>query len=113
LASRFPDNIKLWTVRRDGALGAGMVIYETATVAHAQYIGTNDAGREVFALDALTNHLLTQEYANKAWFDFGISTEQAGLVLNQSLNWNKESWGARTTVYCWYEWDLTIARAEP
>jgi len=106
LAKRFPENIKLWTVRIDGELAAGVVVYETPMVAHAQYISSSDKGREVFAQDAIVDRLLTHEYASKRWFDFGISTEEHGRFLNAPLSANKESWGARTTVYAWYEWRL-------
>src|ERR1700721_2255449 len=39
LANRFPENIKLFTVDQRGELLGGAIIYESANVAHAQYIG--------------------------------------------------------------------------
>src|SRR3954453_19276032 len=46
LAQRFPDNIKLFVARREGRLLAGVIVYETPYVAHAQYMGAADEGRE-------------------------------------------------------------------
>jgi hypothetical protein len=106
LAERFPANIRLFTARRGGELLGGTVIYETPLVAHAQYIAATDAGRELGALDRLFAWLLDEVYAGKRYFDFGISTEQDGRVLNHGLIENKESWGARATVNDHYELDL-------
>jgi GNAT acetyltransferase-like protein len=103
LADRFPENIRLFTAQRNGELLGGTIIYETPRVAHAQYIASTDVGREVGALDRLFAWLLDDVYAGKRYFDFGISTEQEGRVLNHGLIENKESWGARATVYDHYE----------
>ena len=46
LAGRFPENIRLFAARRDTAMLAGVVIYETARVAHTQYIGAGEEGRK-------------------------------------------------------------------
>jgi hypothetical protein len=103
LAERFPRNIRLFTAQRNGELLGGTVIYETPRVAHAQYIASSDAGREIGALDRLFAWLLDEVYAEKRYFDFGISTEEEGRVLNHGLIDNKESWGARAIVYDHYE----------
>src|SRR5207248_2928991 len=106
LASRFRENIRLFCVRDAGRMIAGTIIYETPTVAHAQYIGATDEGRKLHALDALLNELITDVFADKRWFDFGISTSPPGHVLNEGLSRNKETFGARAVVYDWYELDL-------
>lgn len=102
LASRFPDNIKLFTARADGLL-AGVIVYESKQVAHAQYIASTDEGREACAVDGIVEHLLTEVYPKKRYFDFGISTENDGRHLNTGLIGNKETYGARSTVYDTYE----------
>jgi hypothetical protein len=106
LAERFPSRIKLYTATRDGELLGGTIIYDTDHVAHAQYIASTAAGRDLRALDVLFDCLLSDVFKHKLWFDFGISTEDGGKVLNVGLAANKESWGARTTVYDQYVWDL-------
>lgn len=103
LAGRFPENIALFTARDDGVLLGGVVIFETPTLAHAQYIASSVEGRDASAVDAVIDHLLTDVYAGKRFFDLGISTEEAGRVLNVGLARNKESYGARGVVYDWYE----------
>lgn len=103
LHGRFPDAIRLFTACLDGAVVAGAVIYETDRVAHVQYISANDTGRRAHALDILFDSLLSDTYADKAYFDFGISNEQSGQVLNEGLVEQKEGFGARCVVHDHYE----------
>lgn len=106
LADQFPDNIKLFTARKEGELLAGVIVYETDAVAHTQYIAGTEQGYAEHALDAVIDHLLEIEYAEKRWFDFGISTTEEGRDLNEGLARNKESYGARAVVYDTYRLDL-------
>lgn len=103
LESRFPQNIAFCGARRDGRLLAGVVVYETTRVAHAQYISASDEGREHGALDFLFERLLVDRYRELPFFDFGISNEQLGRVLNTGLVEQKEGFGARTVVHDFYE----------
>ncbi|MFD2999739.1 GNAT family N-acetyltransferase [Pontibacter toksunensis] len=103
LSSRFPENIKLFEARQEDVMVAGVILYETATVAHCQYMSTTAKGRALGAMDALVDHLLTEVYPHKKYFDFGISTDEQGQYLNQGLVRNKESYGARTVVHDFYE----------
>ena len=98
----FPDSIRLFVAQVDGRVVAGTLIYETATVAHAQYIASTAYGRSVGALDGLFCHLITDVFAAKRYFDFGISTEQGGRYLNEGLVFQKEGFGARAVVYDTY-----------
>ena len=109
LAERFPENIKLFLAEKEGCALAGTIIYETPVVAHAQYIASTEKGRELSAADRLFALLLDEVFADKRYFDFGISTEDEGQTLNLGLVYNKESWGARATVCDSYE--LTVARS--
>lgn len=102
LKAAFPDNIRLFVAEVDGIPVAGTLIYETRTVAHAQYIATSDYGRSIGALDGLFFHLITEVFASKPYFDFGISTEQGGRYLNEGLAFQKEGFGARAVVYDTY-----------
>lgn len=106
LAARFPNAIKLYAARADdGSILAGTIVYETPAVAHAQYIGTSEEGRRTRAQDRLFDHLLSDVYARKPWFDFGISNERDGS-LNDGLMRNKEGFGARCVVHDRYVVDL-------
>ena len=99
----FPDNIRLFVAKADGRVVAGTLIYETEQVAHAQYIATSAEGRSMGALDGLFCHLITEVFAEKRYFDFGISTEQGGRYLNEGLAFQKEGFGARAVVYDTYK----------
>ena len=100
LMARHPKNIRLHTVHRpDGTMVAGCLVYVTARVAHAQYIAANDEGRRNGALDLLFNVLLRETYKSLDYFDFGISTEDAGKVLNYGLLGQKQGFGARAVCY--------------
>jgi hypothetical protein len=105
LAGRFPEHIRLFTARTEGELAAGVLVFETERVAHAQYIAASDAGRELRAQDALFDWLLRDRYADKPWFDFGTSHERDG-ALNAGLLRNKEGFGARAVLQDQYEVEL-------
>jgi hypothetical protein len=106
LASRFPENIKLFAAERDSELLGGVIIYETETVAHAQYRHATPGGEILGAPDFIMDALLNDVYRDKPYFDFGISTVDNGRSLNHGLIQNKESFGARATVYDFYELNL-------
>lgn len=98
LRARFPKQIHLFLVRRAGEAVAGAVIYETTTVAHAQYAAATEEGRRLGAPSLLISDLLRSRFSHKQWFDYGVSTEQQGLVLNSGLQDFKESFGLRAVV---------------
>lgn len=106
LASRFPQNIKLYAAYKDGAMVAGCVVYETRCVAHVQYIAASPQGKALGALDGLFDYLFTSIYNKVEYIDFGISTERGGSYLNEGLLFQKEGFGARGVVYDVYEVDL-------
>lgn len=108
LHSRFPDSIKLWTATLDGETVAGTVVFNTATVAHAQYIASSSKGRETKALSALFNHVIAvAQSEGKRFFDFGVSTEADGTYLNEGLNAQKWRFGARGVIYPIYEIEVS------
>ena len=106
LQRRFPDNIRLFAAYQRDAMLAGAVIYEHRHVAHAQYISASEAGRQLAALDLVFDHLISEHYRSNDYFDFGISTEDQGQVLNVGLSEQKEGFGARAVVHDFYELDL-------
>ena len=56
--------------------------------------------------DSLSTAVLTpisNVYKNEKYFDFGISNENQGKQVNESLHYWKESFGARTIVQNFYE----------
>lgn len=100
LAGRFPENIKFYAVIYEGEMHAGVCIYDTGRVAHAQYIATTPTGRENNLLSPLFDYLINQVYKHThVYFDFGTSNESHGQVLNAGLLRQKYSYGA-TGVAC-------------
>jgi Acetyltransferase (GNAT) domain len=104
LSFRFPDKIRLHMTIGDGVrVLAGAVVYDTAVVAHVQYISVSDEGRLCGALDLLFADLIENVYKLKLLFDFGISTEFDGRFLNRGLIEQKEGFGARAMIHDSYE----------
>ena len=106
LANKFPDKIKLYMIYHDQTCLGGCIIYETETVAHSQYIGINEDGKQMGALDFLIDYLLSHYSQTHKYFSFGISTVKDGVELNEGLIKNKESFGARAVVHDFYKIDL-------
>ncbi|MEW5748720.1 MAG: GNAT family N-acetyltransferase [Candidatus Thermoplasmatota archaeon] len=103
LAQRFPENIRLFAGVIDGRMEGGVIMYESRNVAHTQYIASTEAGRKSHVVDCVLDYLINEYYIDKRYFDFGISTENAGQYLNSSLSDYKSTFGARATVYDTYE----------
>lgn len=103
LARKFPDNVRLFSAKKDDEILGAMVVFDCGQVAHAQYITSSIEGRNLGALDYLTDSLLNEYFAQHRWFDFGISTTDQGRDLNAGLARQKEMFGARTTLYQQYE----------
>jgi hypothetical protein len=99
----FPDNIRQFNVYDGDIIVAGTTIFESQNVAHAQYISGNESKSENGSLDFLYHHLITNIFKNKKFFDFGISNEAQGKILNNGLCFWKESFGASTVVHDFYE----------
>ena len=99
----FPENIKLFVAKKSDEVMSGAVIYETASVAHTQYLANSEEGREIGALDFLLDYLIKDIYKGKKYFDFGISTEEGGRILNKGLIAQKEGFGARAIAHDFYE----------
>jgi Acetyltransferase (GNAT) domain len=106
LQARFPQQIILHEARREGALLAGVLVYDFGRVVHTQYMAASEQGRRLDALSFLLAELIGGTYATKAYFSFGISTEQEGRILNSGLIAQKEYFGARAIVHDFYEWPL-------
>jgi len=113
LMERFPKEIRLFTALcgKGGAsrVLAGCIVFLTSRVAHVQYIAASDEGCHAGALDWLFGKVIAlcqKEAARRPWFDFGISTEQGGRILNEGLVFQKEGFGGRAVCYDTYEMKL-------
>lgn len=107
LQSRFPDNIVLYVATKDHEVLGGTLLYITSQVIHAQYISASPEGKRLRVIDAIYDVILNHDYSCfHKYFDFGKSTEQNGLYLNESLIYQKEGFGGRGVCYDTYEWTL-------
>lgn len=99
LKERFPENIRIFAVADGEGMQAGVCVYDTGRVAHAQYIASTDTGRERNMLSLLFDFLINSEFTGRVYFDFGISTEDGGRWLNEGLARQKCSYGGTGVVY--------------
>ena len=105
LKTNFPNNIRQFNVYKNEEIVAGATIFETKTVAHAQYISAKENRQELGSLDALFHYLVNEVFKDKQYFDFGISNENQGLNINEGLLYWKESFGARSVAHDFYSID--------
>lgn len=109
LISLFPDQINCVCGYLDGELIAGTLLFITPTAFHAQYIASSELGQQACALDRVFGHAIELASSQgKRWFDFGISTEQQGRVLNDGLYRFKSGFGGGGVIHEFYELDLNI-----
>lgn len=111
LQSSFPERIRLFAAYDGGAMRAGVVVYVSDFVCHAQYIGASGEGRDQGALDLIFDDLIERFSDVTRYFDFGTSTERSGTFLNSGLAEFKEGFGARTVIHDHYELDLDAVDA--
>ncbi len=106
LAARFPDEIRLFGAFDTDDMIAALVIFDCGAAVHAQYIASSDRGRAHGGIDLIVKTLIEEQFADRRWFDFGISTTDQGRELNEGLSRQKELFGARTVAYAHYELTL-------
>jgi hypothetical protein len=107
LLERFPENIHCICGTFKEQIVSGVLLFSTPTADHAQYISSSDRGYELSALDLVFDHCISNAIRmGKQWFDFGISTESGGKILNEGLYRFKTEFGAGAFVHEFYEIDL-------
>lgn len=106
LQNRFPNNIVCYNCLLGSMVVGGCVLFVMKNVVHVQYISANKIGKEVGALDLLFEELINKRYKDKAFFDFGQSTEEMGTFLNENLIFQKEGFGGRGICYDIYKYDI-------
>jgi hypothetical protein len=103
LKSHFNKNIRQFNVYYNDKIVGGTTIFESENVVHCQYISKYEKGEDLGSLDFLYDHLINTVFADKRYFDFGISNENQGKTLNDGLSYWKESFGASTIAHDFYE----------
>jgi len=100
----FPEEIRLLCGTAGDEVFTGALLFLTPLVVHAQYIASSEKGRKISAADAVIGAAIDRaSAAGHRYFDFGISTEDEGRVLNQSLYEFKTSFGAGGVVHDHFE----------
>lgn len=103
LAASNPGNIRQFEAWGGDRLLAGTTIFEHPAVIHAQYISAADEGRKTGAIDLLFHHLISETFAEKNIFDFGIVNEEEGRYINIGLLDWKAGFGAKPYAHRFYK----------
>ena len=106
LRNRFPERIRAFMAVGDGEALAGVCMFYTGRVAHAQYICSSGAGREKGALTLLFDYIIGKETEGCRYFDFGICNERHGEYLNEGLYRQKSGLGGSGVAYERYYLDF-------
>ena len=107
LLKRFPDQIGVRCALVDGRVEAGIVLFTSSCTWHAQYIAASELAYQVSALDAVFESAIeSARLASARYFDFGISNEDAGQILNDGLYRFKSEFGGGGVVHEFYELEL-------
>jgi hypothetical protein len=104
LQERFPEQIRCVAAALDQRVLAGVVLFETPRVVHVQYSASTAEGNSVGASTAVMNYAMGEGIRPGArYFDFGVSNEQEGRILNEGLYGFKASFGAGGVAQEFYE----------
>jgi hypothetical protein len=108
LQKSFPAQIEFVAAKHAGEIVAGVVLFHSQTVVHAQYISSSAAGYDLQALDALFEWVIVraQQECKARFFDFGISNEDEGRTLNGGLYDFKSEFGGGGVVHEFFELKL-------
>lgn len=106
------QEIKFWSVEslNNREMLGGVCVFETKKCAHCQYIATSEEGRAENVLALLFDKLI-RHYTDCAfrYFDFGISNEGGGIILNSGLNRQKTAYGGSGVACSRYIIDVSSA----
>lgn len=106
LTVRFPEDITLVCACLDGEVVAGTLLFLSDRVHHSQYIASSAIGHDLGALDTVFEHCIGIAERRVHYFDFGISNEENGLILNDGLYRFKTEFGGGGTICEFFELDL-------
>ena len=102
--------MELWLATDHDTCLGGVLAYNTPVCTHCQYIATTPEGREKDVLALLFARMISYYTATgQRFFDFGISNEDEGKLLNKGLNRQKTSFGGSGTVYQKFEINVSDA----
>ena len=105
LCEKFPEDIKFKAAKLNDRFLSAVMIFKFMNIFHTQYIVTSNDGGEFGALDLIIDDLLTNSQIEGLSLGRSNKPENA-LELNESLIWQKESFGARGIILETYEINL-------
>lgn len=104
LMDRFPAQVAVQCALLESRVEAGVVLFNSLQVWHAQYIAASERGYEASALDAVFEAAIAGARAAGArYFDFGTSNEDGGKVLNEGLYRFKAEFGGGGVAHEYWE----------
>jgi Acetyltransferase (GNAT) domain len=104
LIAKFPRNIQVLTATVKGKVEAGIILFNSSNVWHAQYIASSEVGYDLSALDAVFESAINEACnVGARYFDFGTSNLQNGYVLNDGLYRFKSEFGGGGVAHEHYE----------
>ena len=107
LMNNFPDQIRLYISKNELRLLAGVLIFDTGSVWHCQYIAGDDQARKIGAVDFLLANLIEQARQKQVrFFNFGVSNEPQTGDINDGLFQSKHEFGARSHLH--RTWQLAL-----
>ena len=97
LTNRYPQSIKLFAAFLQGKMVSGVVVFLlNSRVINCFYIANNDNYQNLRSLELLFYSLINWGREKGYYYlDWGISTENKGLMVNQGLFKFKEKFGGR------------------
>lgn len=107
LKENFPNNIRQFSAYYEGAIIAGITIFESENVVKSQYGATTKKGEELRALDFLFINLIKKyKSEGKLFFDMGIVNEDDEKGYNPGLLKQKEELGCSVFSQDFYKMNL-------
>lgn len=109
LTNRYPQSIKLFAAFLQGEMVSGVVVFLlNSRVINCFYIASNNKYQNLRSLELLFYKLISWGMEKGYdYLDWGISTENKGLVINQGLFEFKEKFGGRGILRESYYLDLS------
>jgi hypothetical protein len=111
LQSKFPEQIRciVGIVRQQ--VVAGVVLFQAPRVVHVQYSASTAEGNAGGASTAIIDYAIEKSIDLRArYFDFGVSNEQEGRILNEGLYRFKTSFGAGGVTQEYFEVELNESK---
>jgi hypothetical protein len=104
LHDRFPRQVRCIVATVGHRMLAGVVLFQTPRVVHVQYSASTEEGNSLGASTAVMSYAIGEgRRARARYFDFGVSNEQEGRILNEGLYRFKASFGAGGVAQEFYE----------